>query len=49
MSYPQVISSRLASFTRKQHLLIVEVLSPPAVRALLVAAARQILERYQPT
>jgi predicted DNA-binding transcriptional regulator YafY len=24
----------------------VEVLSPPAVRALLVAAARQILERY---
>ncbi|HEX8008608.1 MAG TPA: HTH domain-containing protein, partial [Trebonia sp.] len=29
-------------------LLIVEVLSPPAVRALLVAAARQILERYQP-
>jgi predicted DNA-binding transcriptional regulator YafY len=26
----------------------VEVLSPPAVRALLVSAARQILERYQP-
>jgi predicted DNA-binding transcriptional regulator YafY len=26
----------------------VEVLSPPAVRALLVSAARQILARYQP-